>query len=212
MNKYILTISIIAVTLFIIPSQTSAKWWNPVSWFEKQTIVTEQNTESLSEDINQIKQPQTEVVTNVVIEDTSVEALKAEIASLRNDFNNLYTEYNKLVKKYDTLLKNSDGVLDLNLRIINLENKINDGSVSNNSKTQTDTSNFDFRVKKLEAQINGGSLNGGTEGGMIGLNTRVTDLEKKIESICTWIFSSWGCPTSNPSTSGSINDRLKRLE
>lgn len=111
-------IVIIAVLSFVLPSQTYAAWWNPLSWFyqNKQTSDTYDTQPS---DVKTIEDLKTEVAT-----------LKASLGTIYDALRDIQTAHNNLVKSVNAIVSSNKNIntatnnSNLDGRVIDLESKL----------------------------------------------------------------------------------------
>jgi|SRR3989338_3058101 len=192
MKKFISIVFILTLTLFVVPSQTYAAWWNPVSWFSKNQQVEEQKQQqndtlsntapelpTANQNSKEVEKPSTVAPSdNIQSSDAkTIDDLKTEVATLKTNLDNLYKAHNNLVNDHNALLKYVNATI--------LSGK--------NAGTATSNSN-------LEAMI--------------------TSLENKLNDVCAQIFSSFGVLSANRCPSprfiiggwGTLEDRIRKLE
>lgn len=162
-------VAIITILSFALPSQTYAVWWNPLSWFskdkqvEKQKPQTEEvknnNSTTTSAEIKEEQNKASAITTpqNNPSDVKTIKDLKTEIATLKASLGSLYKAHNNLVNDHNALLEYTKSIATAN---------------KGSSAQPVDTSNFEWRITNLKNQIEGG-------GRIIGLNSRVTELERK---------------------------------
>lgn len=134
MKKYI---SIILLSVLIIPSITFASWWNPLSWFNGWNF---KKIEEQSKNIQNIETEKTsDEIVDVSNKITQI-SKKLDEKIINNNLNNKNSDKNNLnlltVDLNNNLEKNSDNNEILEDKILDLNNKIND--LQNEIKNKAD--------------------------------------------------------------------------
>lgn len=203
MKKLILIVFILMLTLLMMPSQTYAAWWNPISWFlkEKSSEVQPQNDtgnnaiqESQIINTNIEEAGEQSLVTpsknSVPAEAKSIEVLRAEVVTLKTNLDNLYKAHSGLVNDHNALLKYTT---DLEKRFSTLQNQPAANNVSSDILYRV--SELERKTKLTSEELYGTGITGG--------------LNSKVENICNLLFD-LGCPRIG--IGGSLDSRIKKLE
>jgi len=213
MKKLVSAIFILALVLFVAPSQTYAAWWNPISWFSSENQIEEQNQSqnaTSSDAVSKIqtvnqgvgaveKQTVISPVKNSKSSDAkTIEDLKAEVATLKTNLDSLYKAHNELLK-YTT-----ETVTVIRSEIKNTPQAV----VGNNLESlkiaalEEELRNYkSYMVKDLQARFSY-------------TNPKIDELERTVDDICGWIFSglSISCPSVRLGSGRNLEDRIEKLE
>lgn len=209
MKKLVSIVFILTFFLLIVPSQSYAAWWNPISWFSKENQNEEQKqTEEVTTSELQIQEVNNKSVkeespvvseTNPQSEVKMIEVLKAEITTLKTSLDSLYKAHNNLVNDHNDLLKHTT---DLEKRYSGLQNQPTTNNISPDTLR---------RISELERKA--GLLFDATTESDNTSNNKLNALETNINNICRWMFGSLNCPSLNPDPLfRTIDNRLKKLE